>query len=550
MNFDSYIHEKISSLSDEWGIKFYMAERLIKSMLDKKWHTDNEISQTTNIPHRIVRNVRDDLNDIITVRDSKYRSNIDISEHKLIERKDGVGELGRQEIISKMEGYISSVPDPLDDLDHIQATPETCFRRARFILNRYYLKGGHIVFIGDHDLTSIALRLMGEEFGISVLDVDERLLQYIYNCSKNDNLRIRTIFGDLRIGLPKSLKKSADIVFTDPPYTTAGVRLFAARSIMSLTDQRPGRILLCHGYSYHRPDQGYETQSTLSDLRLVHEAIKPSFNHYKGAYSIGSSADLYIERPTRRSRPAADNVDTGTLIYSKGPSAINTNTAEPQLLPLLEKCNLSPSKNETKPSVVGYGLSQTDKYKWTSLQGFFNIIYKSNYTIGTDDNPFSDRLAVSLLPDYKVYIPRVLMSSRSSNIILITKNNNIGSKIDDMTDFTSCFYTLNNRKKEDGYNILIFSLVKDTDDDFTKVMRGISNRKNAKLTNAWHKELDRLAFNRDIKVTKNKIRDIISSSNLYKHHYRKSYLIELSVNNLIELTKDVKSTVKKIKSER
>ena len=57
---------------------------------------------------------------------------------------------------------------------------------------------------------------------LCVVDVDQRQLAFLAGAAD-------TWFADLRVGLPAPLRGRFDIVLTDPPYSPAGVGLFAAR---------------------------------------------------------------------------------------------------------------------------------------------------------------------------------------------------------------------------------------------------------------------------------------------------------------------------------
>src|SRR5206468_1587900 len=112
------------------------------------------------------------------------------------------------------------------ELDHVAATPATCVARARYLAEHYALEGARVVCLGDHDLTSIALALAAPGARVSVIDVDDELLAYVDRAARSLDRRVDCHHADLRVGLPPGVRGAADLVFTDPPYTPAGVRLF------------------------------------------------------------------------------------------------------------------------------------------------------------------------------------------------------------------------------------------------------------------------------------------------------------------------------------
>ena len=232
-------------------------------------------------------------------------------------------------LVARLEEMAVGRPAPDHQLDHVAATLATSAARARFLDDRFALERSHLVFLGDHDLTSLAVGMVRPGTRVTVVDVDTRVLAHIASVSDTHSMGITTTLADLRQGLPADLVAAADLVVTDPPYSAAGVGLFMARGVQALREIETGRLLLSYGYGEQHPGLGFKVQETLHELRLVIEALLPDFNHYDGAEAIGTVSDLYVCRPTRRSKAAAARMigRTGDRIYSKGRSAEN---AEPQ----------------------------------------------------------------------------------------------------------------------------------------------------------------------------------------------------------------------------
>ncbi|SNT59851.1 Protein of unknown function DUF43 [Actinomadura meyerae] len=228
--------------------------------------------------------------------------------------------------VAAAEALINAAPPPVQALDHVPATAETVVKRARFMLDGFDLTGAHALFVGDHDLTSLGLFLAGGAPGLraSVVDVDERLLEFIDTEAARRGWDVRCHFADLRLGLPAVLRESADLVFTDPPYTPDGVQLFVARGLQGLRDHRNGRVLLAYGYGERQPALGLAVQKALNPLHLAYEAMLPNFNRYTGAQAVGSAAALYVLRPTRRTDAAARSAadDPRTAMYTHGAQSV------------------------------------------------------------------------------------------------------------------------------------------------------------------------------------------------------------------------------------
>ncbi|MFG1943316.1 bis-aminopropyl spermidine synthase family protein [Nonomuraea sp. NPDC048826] len=239
----------------------------------------------------------------------------------LLPRHSGVVEL--------MERLIAGAPRGRHVLDHVAATPETVVRRALLLGARFWLRDAKVLCVGDHDLTSLAIKLIHPEAEVAVADLDERILAYIDEQARRLGLAVRTRWADLRLGLPRSAHEWADLAVTDPPYTPEGVGLFVARAVEGLRDPDQGRVLLAYGASERTPMLALKVQESLHDLNLAYEAMYPDFNRYFGAEAIGSAADLYVLRPTTKTRPAvAARADRyGTAIYTKGPQSVESRPA-------------------------------------------------------------------------------------------------------------------------------------------------------------------------------------------------------------------------------
>ncbi|MET7466358.1 bis-aminopropyl spermidine synthase family protein [Nonomuraea sp. NPDC005501] len=233
---------------------------------------------------------------------------------------------GHADVVERMAKLIAGAPRARQALDHVSATPETVVRRALLLGARSWPPGARVLCVGDHDLTSLAIALIHPGAEVAVADIDERILAYIDACADELGLSVRTRWADLRLGLPPSLHGYADVAVTDPPYTPEGIGLFVARCVEGLQDQEQGRVLLAYGASERTPMLALKVQGSLSELNLAYEAMYPDFNSYFGAEAIGSAADLYVLRPTTKSKPAvAARVERfSAAIYTQGPQSVES----------------------------------------------------------------------------------------------------------------------------------------------------------------------------------------------------------------------------------
>ena len=99
------------------------------------------------------------------------------------------------------------------DLEQLPCLPETAWRRAAMPV------AAPVLCLGDDDLVSVALRLRGYQGPLTVVDVDERLLDYLRTLDLDLELQCM----DLREQRPHGRYAT---VFTDPPYEEAGFRRF------------------------------------------------------------------------------------------------------------------------------------------------------------------------------------------------------------------------------------------------------------------------------------------------------------------------------------
>ena len=232
-------------------------------------------------------------------------------------------------VVTTMESLVAEAPPARTDLDHVPATPDTVVRRALWLDSIYDLTGSVLLFLGDHDLTSLAVGQVCPGADLVVVDIDEATLRFIDDQASRLGITVRCLASDLRIGLPDLAIGCADLVFTDPPYTPEGVELFVVRGLQGIGNHDNGRIIVAYGYSDRHPSLGYQAQSAAHRLGLAYEAVLPRFNHYTGAQAVGSTSALYVWRPTTRTWKALGRAGSGGSvgIYTQGTQAIETQQA-------------------------------------------------------------------------------------------------------------------------------------------------------------------------------------------------------------------------------
>jgi len=121
----------------------------------------------------------------------------------------------------------------------------------------------------------LAVAKKGGPKEIHIVDIDEELLNLIQTVADEHSFPIKTHKQDLRLGFPNNLLSSFNVVFTDPPFTINGARLFLSHAINALAVN--GIIYSCFGYSPNDLFIGTQFQELLNELGLVARTILENF---------------------------------------------------------------------------------------------------------------------------------------------------------------------------------------------------------------------------------------------------------------------------------
>ncbi|MFW9817967.1 MAG: bis-aminopropyl spermidine synthase family protein [Candidatus Thorarchaeota archaeon] len=201
-----------------------------------------------------------------------------------------------------IEELLNNRPDPEFSLDQSHADFPTIVKKVLYLLKKGDIEGRKIIFLGDDDVISLGLGLTKLADEITVIDIDNRVLEFISQSAKNLNFEnFNVINHDLRESCPKTVRNKYDVVIMDPPYTIEGLRLFLKRarqvikSKMKFNDEIVPivgkKCLLSFGNK--PPAQMQKLQLAILDHGFVINEMLPDFNHYKGASIIGKFSHLY-----------------------------------------------------------------------------------------------------------------------------------------------------------------------------------------------------------------------------------------------------------------
>ena len=551
-----------------WGIDFHRVRALVCQLTSSDWCSVSELIARTLLSHWNVTHLLRRLHpwleregDRVRIRvafQNLFRAVFDCSRLSSeffltpyeIAARAGEEAAQAEAVLASMKHVVNDLPlRPVRHLDHVSATPLTCLKRALFLARNYDLRGATILLLGDHDLTSLALAQVSTSVAITVVDSDERILDYINVVAAQRGWTIRTLFADLRIELPRSVTASCDLVFTDPPYTPEGIRLFLARGLEGLKPTNSARLLFCYGFSERHPGLGLKVQSVLHDLRLVTEAILPHFNRYRGAEAIASSAALYICRPTRRSLPAAQSLKVDPRIYTQGKSAEETTMmALPQgVVDTVNRFLAAQTPERVLLVGDGWPTDLASTMEAVSLRGYLHTLSTHRQSARS---PYAGAVAVNLFPYYHAYLVRLLLLSAAKQLLIAAADPVVdglfnANKDDPLRTFIDSSYQVVARERGNAKQpgVVLLQRRGPQDADAVKsLLRLLIDHPQAKLVNAWREALIARGTDQGRRLSKNQARQVIERQRLSMIHAH-SYLSELSLSDLRTLVIAVEQTL-------
>jgi predicted methyltransferase len=219
-----------------------------------------------------------------------------------------------------------AAPEPLVELDQCHCTPKTKLRRVLAMHAADAVDGRRILLLGDDDLMSVALLRFARQFGVAIeelaiVDLDDRLLEFIDAELDDAPFPFRCIRQDVREPLPAALAAGFDTVVTDPPYTSAGARLFLTRSIEALAGA--GNVFLSFGS--RRPGVQFAAQRAIVEAGLEIRSLTRDFNDYVGAGVLGGTSHLYHLTAPAELEPG----DAGLYTGSRSRTGATRSTSHP-----------------------------------------------------------------------------------------------------------------------------------------------------------------------------------------------------------------------------
>jgi len=145
-----------------------------------------------------------------------------------------------EETLARFLELTTERPPPVVEYNQGIIHPRDLALKAAFMHHRGDLEGRSIVLIGDDDLFSIFLALLGLACHLTVLEIDDRLIRYVNEKAERNSLPIMARRYDVKVSLPGDLRAACDAFVTEPPEGLKGMLLFLRRAIDALTMRGSG----------------------------------------------------------------------------------------------------------------------------------------------------------------------------------------------------------------------------------------------------------------------------------------------------------------------
>jgi len=196
-------------------------------------------------------------------------------------------------ILNDYKNIASHRPKPTADYDQGYIKEEDVMRRVAFIYERGDLEGAEIIVIGDDDLISLGMALTGLPKRIVVLEIDDRLINFINESAEKYGFPVEARKFDVRNDIDESLRGNFDVFITDPVETIDGITLFLSRAASGLKGEgSAGYFGLTHLEASLKKWQ--EIERRLLSMNFVITDMLRDFNVYPMSNNLELAAEDYI----------------------------------------------------------------------------------------------------------------------------------------------------------------------------------------------------------------------------------------------------------------
>ena len=193
------------------------------------------------------------------------------------------------EVRKKMEEIWNNKPLPTFFFDQRPITLSTTIKRINHLLTNNDVYKKNIVFLGDDDLDGLALALTRVDCNITVLDIDERLINYINEVAKLEKLNINAYVYNALDKVPNNLKHTFDVLFTDPTPEEIPFTIFMNDAV-NLVKKDTG-VIYTSIYS-SAMKKTYKLQEVITNMHLYIDEVLPRFTEYQAIYELYKDEDI------------------------------------------------------------------------------------------------------------------------------------------------------------------------------------------------------------------------------------------------------------------
>jgi hypothetical protein len=313
--------------------------------------------------------------------------------------------------------------------------------------------------------------------------------------------------------------------------------LFVARAVEGLAEPGKGRIMVAYGYSESTPALGLKVQRALTDLELLFEAVLPDFNHYDGAQAIGSRADLYRLRPTKRTDRIASRMVAryGKILYTHGSQSEeshDTVTQDTVAATVLEQFS-----GDASPLLVGAG--------WAGN----NTMTVDRFLAGEKSSRRAETTIIDLRPLFGWSLIRAALTATSRRTIIIAPRDAYG--LHSATESAALRAALepsyqveNIQRCFHGTDAAVVDLRRTTTNSVTA---NVWHRPHSRVATTWRESLIAAARRDGTELTKNQARALIErtplTASVTDHN-----LIDLPAAILVRLHQAIDETARPLRT--
>lgn len=183
-----------------------------------------------------------------------------------------------RKVLSKFLKITKNRPPAVEKFDQGFISEEGVIRRLEFIHERGDIYGSFFI-VGDDDLLSIALSLTDLPKKVVVVDIDERLVDFINSTAKDYDLKVKAYVYDVQRAFPDKFKKKFDVFVTDPVETIPGIKLFLSRGVSTLKGIGSSAYFGLTTLEASRR-KWFEIEKMILDMGFVVTDIMRKFNFY------------------------------------------------------------------------------------------------------------------------------------------------------------------------------------------------------------------------------------------------------------------------------